>query len=205
MHDLLYIAVNHLEAFSVGQSDFIRQILPKADSLFDLILQLDTKLAFNNSLFYIYLADFFTFKNNNIIVSAKFLANLAVWVNAAAKAKFAQQIEDFINYSTVYNKKIIFAHFIAFAAFLKGHLPVVNPNLQLIDIHRILQSIQPKFASSNVFANICAKVHVVFNDYVIVPEVVLTKTPENFFQSNVDETNWQKQLVQLYKRLLENV
>lgn len=211
LNDLLYLAVNNLEAFSIGQSDFVRQTSNKADSLFDLILQLDVKLEFNNSLFYIYLAEFFSIKANEIVVSEKFLDTLSIWVDKASKNRFIEQIQQFVNYSTVYNKKIIFSYFVELANFVKGCLPSIRPTLSLIDIHRILINPSKKARQENVFAFMVQKMNQIFKEQGIIIESNLVETPENMFNETVNSYsedashNWKTQLTNLYKRLIENI
>lgn len=211
LNDLLYLAVNNLEAFSIGQSDFVRQTSNKADSLFDLILQLDVKLEFNNSLFYIYLAEFFSIKANEIVVSDKFLDTLSIWVDKASKNRFVEQIQQFVNYSTVYNKKIIFSYFVELANFVKGCLPSIRPTLSLIDIHRILVNPSKKAREENVFSFMVHKMNQIFKEQGIIIESSLVETPENMFNETVNSYsedashNWKTQLTNLYKRLIENV
>lgn len=211
LNDLLYLAVNNLEAFSIGQSDFVRQTANKADSLFDLILQLDVKLEFNNSLFYIYLAEFFSIKANKIVVSEKFLDTLSIWVDKNSKDRFVDQIQQFINYSTVYNKKIIFSYFVELANFIKGCLPSIKPSLTLIDIHRILINPNKKARRDNIFAFMVEKMNQIFEEQGIIIESNLVETPDNMFNETVDaytenvEKNWKTQLANLYKRLVENI
>lgn len=211
LNDLLYIAVNNLDAFSIGQSDFVRQTANKAESLFDLILQLDIKLEFNNSLFYIYLAQFFTISGNKIIVNDKFLNTLSIWVDKASKKRFVEQIEQFMNYSSVYNKKIIFSYFVELANFIKGCLPTIKPNISLVDIHRILTNPSKKVRSENIFGFMVDKINSIFKDSGIIAEMYLVNTPENIF--GVDEStkldpssdSWKTQLTILYKKLVENI
>lgn len=211
LNDLLYIAVNNLDAFSIGQSDFVRQTANKADSLFDLILQLDIKLEFNNSLFYIYLAQFFTISGNKIVVNEKFLDTLSIWVDKVSKQRFIEQIEQFMNYSSIYNKKIVFSYFIELANFIKGCLPTISPSITLVDIHRILTSPARRIRSENVFGFIVQKINQIFKENGIVPEMYLVDTPENIFgieeNLKLDETsdNWKTQLTILYKKLVENI
>ena len=211
LNDLLYIAVNNLDAFSIGQSDFVRQTANKAESLFDLILQLDIKLEFNNSLFYIYLAQFFSISGSKIVVNQGFLDTLSIWVDKASKRKFVEQVEQFMNYSSVYNKKIIFSYFVELANFIKGCLPTIRPNITLIDIHRILTNPSKKVRSENVFGFMVNKINQIFKDNGMVVEMYLVDTPENIF--GIAETNeldansdsWKTQLTILYKKLVENI
>ncbi len=211
LNDLLYIAVNNLDAFSIGQSDFVRQTANKAESLFDLILQLDIKLEFNNSLFYIYLAQFFSINGNNIVVNQQFLDTLAVWVDKASKRKFVEQIEQFMNYSSIYNKKIIFSYFVELANFIKGCLPTIRPNISLIDIHRILNNPSKKVRKENVFGFLVDRVNKIFKENGVVVEMYLVDTPDNVFgvQENTEldphSESWKTQLTILYKKLVENV
>lgn len=211
LNDLLYIAVNNLDAFSIGQSDFVRQTANKADSLFDLILQLDIKLEFNNSLFYIYLAQFFSISGNKIVVNEKFLDTLSIWVDKASKQRFIDQIEQFMNYSSIYNKKIIFSYFVELANFIKGCLPTITPSISLVDIHRILNNPSRRVRNENVFGFIVQKINQIFKENGIVPEMYLVETPENIFgieenlQLDKDSDNWKTQLTILYKKLVENI
>lgn len=211
LNDLLYIAVNNLDAFSIGQSDFVRQTANKAESLFDLILQLDIKLEFNNSLFYIYLAQFFSISGNKIIVNPRFLDTLSIWVDKASKKRFVEQIEQFMNYSSIYNKKIIFSYFIELANFIKGCLPTIRPSITLVDIHRILTNPTKKVRKENVFGFMVDKINQIFKDNGIVAEMYLVETPENMFgiqeSMQLDETSesWKTQLTILYKKLVENI
>lgn len=211
LNDLLYLSVNNLDAFSIGQSDFVRQTANRAESLFDLILQLDIKLEFNNSLFYIYLAELFTIKSNKIVVNKNFLNTLSIWVNKASKDKFVSQVEQFINYSTIYNKKIIFAYFIELSNFIKGCIPTISPALNLVDIHRILTNPNKTARKDNIFAFMIGKMNEVFKSNGIVIESDLVETPDNMFVDSVDqylddvETNWKTKLCKLYKRLMDNI
>ena len=211
LNDLLYLSVNNLEAFSIGQSDFVRQTANKADSLFDLILQLDVKLEFNNSLFYIYLAEFFSIKANKIVVNDKFLNTLSIWVDKNSKNRFVDQIQQFVNYSTVYNKKIIFSYFVELANFVKGCLPSIKPSLTLIDIHRVLINPNKKARKDNIFAFMIYKMNQIFNEQGIIIESDLVETPDNMFNEKVDayaeneDLNWKTQLSNLYNRLVENI
>lgn len=211
LNDLLYLAVNNLDAFSIGQSDFVRQTANKAESLFDLILQLDIKLEFNNSLFYIYLAEFFAIRSNKIVVNQKFLNTLSIWVDKSSKNKFVQQIEQFVNYSTVYNKKIIFSYFIELANFIKGCIPSIKPSLSLVDVHRILSNKSKKVREGNVFGFIVDKINEVFVKNGITIESELIDTPDSIFADENEkysddvEQNWKTQLCELYKRLVLNI
>lgn len=211
LNDLLYLAVNNLDAFSIGQSDFVRQTANKAESLFDLILQLDIKLEFNNSLFYIYLAEFFAIKSNKIVVNQKFLNTLSIWVDKSSKNKFVQQIEQFVNYSTVYNKKIIFSYFVELANFIKGCIPSIKPSLSLVDVHRILSNKSKKVREGNVFGFIVDKINEVFVKNGITIESELIDTPDSIFADENEkysddvEQNWKTQLCELYKRLVLNI
>ncbi|MCF0217961.1 MAG: hypothetical protein HUJ42_02850 [Malacoplasma sp.] len=211
LNDLLYIAVNNLDAFAVGQSDFVRQTANKANSLFDLILQLDVKLEFNNSLFYIYLAQFFNVSGNSIHVNEKFLDTISIWVNQNSKQKFIQQVEQFMNYSSIYNKKIIFSYFIELANFIKGKLPTVAANLSLLDIHRLINNKFSKMREENIFAFMVKKMNQIFADNGTVIEMYLVKTPDNMFGIEVNQPSdavdksWKTQLALLYKQLLENI
>ncbi|MDE5553258.1 MAG: hypothetical protein K2I67_01780 [Malacoplasma sp.] len=211
LNDLLYLSVNNLEAFSIGQSDFVRQTANKADSLFDLILQLDVKLEFNNSLFYIYLAEFFSIKANKIVVNDKFLNTLSIWVDKNSKNRFVDQIQQFVNYSTVYNKKIVFSYFVELANFVKGCLPSIKPSLTLIDIHRVLINPNKKARKDNIFAFMIYKMNQIFNEQGIIIESSLVETPDNMFNEKVDayaeseDLNWKTQLSNLYNRLIENI
>lgn len=211
LNDLLYLAVNNLDAFSIGQSDFVRQTANKAESLFDLILQLDIKLEFNNSLFYIYLAEFFAIRSNKIVVNQKFLNTLSIWVDKSSKNKFVQQIEQFVNYSTVYNKKIIFSYFIELANFIKGCIPSIKPSLSLVDVHRILSNKSKKVREGNVFGFIVDKINEVFVKNGITIESELIDTPDSIFADENEkysddvEKNWKTQLCELYKRLVLNI
>lgn len=211
LNDLLYLSVNNLDAFSIGQSDFVRQTANKAESLFDLILQLDIKLEFNNSLFYIYLAQFFSIKANKIVVNEKFLDTLSIWVDKVSRNKFVQQVEQFINYSAIYNKKIIFAYFIELSNFIKGCIPSINPTLSLIDIHRVLNNKNRMIREENVFGFMIAKINQIFANNEITIESELVDTPDNMFVEDKDkysddvDQNWKNQLCDLYKRLVMNV
>ena len=211
LNDLLYLAVNNLDAFSIGQSDFVRQTANKAESLFDLILQLDIKLEFNNSLFYIYLAEFFAIRSNKIVVNQKFLNTLSIWVDKSSKNKFVQQIEQFVNYSTVYNKKIIFSYFVELANFIKGCIPSIKPSLSLVDVHRILSNKSKKVREGNVFGFIVDKINEVFVKNGITIESELIDTPDSIFADENEkysddvEQNWKTQLCELYKRLVLNI
>ena len=211
LNDLLYLAVNNLDAFSIGQSDFVRQTSNKAESLFDLILQLDIKLEFNNSLFYIYLAEFFAIRSNKIVVNQKFLNTLSIWVDKSSKNKFVQQIEQFVNYSTVYNKKIIFSYFVELANFIKGCIPSIKPSLSLVDVHRILSNKSKKVREGNVFGFIVDKINEVFVKNGITIESELIDTPDSIFADENEkysddvEQNWKTQLCELYKRLVLNI
>lgn len=211
LNDLLYLAVNNLDAFSIGQSDFVRQTANKAESLFDLILQLDIKLEFNNSLFYIYLAEFFAIKSNKIIVNQKFLNTLSIWVDKSSKNKFVQQVEQFVNYSTVYNKKIIFSYFVELANFIKGCIPSIKPSLSLVDVHRILSNKSKKVREGNVFGFIVDKINEIFAKNGITIESELIDTPDSIFGDDKDkysddvDQNWKTQLCELYKRLVLNI
>lgn len=211
LNDLLYLAVNNLDAFSIGQSDFVRQTANKAESLFDLILQLDIKLEFNNSLFYIYLAEFFAIKSNKIVVNQKFLNTLSIWVDKSSKNKFVQQVEQFVNYSTVYNKKIIFSYFVELANFIKGCIPSIKPSLSLVDVHRILNNKSKKVREENVFGFIVDKINEVFVRNGITIESELIDTPDSIFADESEkysddvEQNWKTKLCDLYKRLVLNI
>ena len=211
LNDLLYIAVNNLDAFSIGQSDFVRQIANRAESLFDLILQLDVKLEFNNSLFYIYLAQFFSISRNKILVNTKFLDTLSIWVDKAAKKRFVDQVEQFMNYSSIYNKKIIYSYFIELSNFIKGCLPSINPNIALIDIHRILNNPSKRVRQENVFGIMISKINSIFQENGIVIEMHLVETPDNIFDDeqkpklDANSDSWKTQLTILYKKLVENV
>ena len=211
LNDLLYLAVNNLDAFSIGQSDFVRQTANKAESLFDLILQLDIKLEFNNSLFYIYLAEFFAIRSNKIVVNQKFLNTLSIWVDKSSKNKFVQQIEQFVNYSTVYNKKIIFSYFVELANFIKGCIPSIKPSLSLVDVHRILSNKSKKVREGNAFGFIVDKINEVFVKNGITIESELIDTPDSIFADENEkysddvEQNWKTQLCELYKRLVLNI
>ena len=211
LNDLLYLSVNNLDAFSIGQSDFVRQIANRSESLFDLILQLDIKLEFNNSLFYIYLAELFTIKSNKIIVNENFLNTLSIWVNKSSKEKFVAQVEQFINYSSIYNKKIIFSYFIELSNFIKGCIPTITPALNLVDIHRILINPSRRVRRDNIFGFMVIKMNEVFANNSVVIESIIADTPENMFSDSKSnyldnvELNWKTKLSLLYKRLLENV
>ncbi|WP_412032637.1 hypothetical protein [Malacoplasma muris] len=211
LNDLLYLSVNNLDAFSVGQSDFVRQTANRAESLFDLILQLDIKLEFNNSLFYIYLAELFVIKSNKIVVNKNFLNTLSIWVNKTSKEKFVSQVEQFINYSSIYNKKIVFSYFIELSNFIKGCIPTISPSLNLVDIHRILTNPSKVARKDNVFAFMIYKMNEVFRNNGIVIESDLVETPDNMFVDSKEkylddaELNWKTKLSSLYKRLVENI
>lgn len=209
INDLLYITISNLSTFSPGQSDFLRQVAKQANSLFDLILQLDIKLEFNNSLFYIFLAQFFILKGNRIFVNEKFLETLSIWIKQKSKEKFIAQVQQFMNYATVYNKKIIFSYFIELANLLKASLPIIRSNLALIDLHRLITKSINKWRSENVFGIIINKVIGILAANDVVVELYLVKTPENMFgfesnQIRTDNTSWKTQLALLYKKLLEN-
>ncbi len=211
INDLLYIAVNNLDAFSIGQSDFVRQTANKAESLFDLILQLDIKLEFNNSLFYIYLAEFFKISGNKIIVNEKFLDTISIWVNNASKEKFISQVEQFMNYSSIYNKKIVFSYFIELANFVKGKLPSINSNITLLDVHRLLNNKYNKIRNENVFAYMVKRMNQILEANGVVIEMYLVKTPDSMFGIEVNNPedqisdSWKSQLALLYKKLMENI
>lgn len=211
INDLLYLSVNNLHAFSVGQSDFVRQIANKSESLFDLILQLDIKLEFNNSLFYIYLAELFTISANRISVNRNFLNTLSIWINKNSKDKFITQVEQFINYSNVYNKKIIFAYFVELANYIKGIIPSISTSLNLVDIHRILVSPTKRIRQENVFGFMVLKMNEIFKKNSIIIESVIADMPENMFSNNKEkylddvELNWKSKLSVLYKQVLENI
>lgn len=211
LNDLLYIAVNNLDAFSIGQSDFVRQTANKAESLFDLILQLDIKLEFNNSLFYIYLAEFFKISGNKIIVNEKFLDTISIWVNKASKEKFIAQIEQFMNYSTIYNKKIVFSYFIELANYVKGRLPSINSNISLIDVHRLLNNQYNKIRKENIFGFMVQRINQILEANGVVVEMYLVKTPDSMFGVEINQPSelasdsWKTQLANLYKKLIQNV
>lgn len=211
LNDLLYLSVNNLDAFSIGQSDFVRQTANKSESLFDLILQLDIKLEFNNSLFYIYLAELFAIKANKIIVNQSFLNTLSIWVNKSSKDKFVSQVEQFVNYSTIYNKKIIFSYFIELSNFIKGCIPTISPTLNLIDIHRILTNPSKQVRKENIFGFMVNKMNEIFRQNGVLIESDIAETPDNMFSTSKDnylddiELNWKSKLSNLYKRLLENI
>ncbi|MDE5545758.1 MAG: hypothetical protein K2I76_04025, partial [Malacoplasma sp.] len=211
INDLLYIAVNNLDAFSIGQSDFVRQTANKAESLFDLILQLDIKLEFNNSLFYIYLAEFFKISGNKIVVNEKFLDTISIWVNNASKEKFISQVEQFMNYSSIYNKKIVFSYFIELANYVKGKLPSINSNITLLDVHRLLNNKYNKIRNENVFAYMVKRINQILEANGVVIEMYLVKTPDSMFGIEVNNPedqvsdSWKSQLASLYKKLMENI
>ncbi|MEG1150904.1 MAG: hypothetical protein RR803_02585 [Malacoplasma sp.] len=208
LNDLLYLTVNNLGAFSIGQSDFVRQISNKSDSLFDLILQLDIKLEFNNSLFYIYLAELFSIKANKIVINTDFLNTLAIWVNKNSKIKFIEQVEQFINYSTIYNKKIIFSHFVELSNFIKGCLLSIKPTMPILDVHRIIFNKFKKIRSENIFGFILDKVCQIFEKVGINIESEIFETPDKMFDGSselLDDSSWKEKLIDLYKRLLTNV
>ncbi|RXY97197.1 hypothetical protein D8X55_00655 [Malacoplasma penetrans] len=211
LNDLLYIAVNNLDAFSIGQSDFVRQTANKAESLFDLILQLDIKLEFNNSLFYIYLAEFFKINGNKIVVNEKFLDTISIWVNKNSKEKFIAQIEQFMNYSTIYNKKIVFSYFIELANYVKGRLPSINSNITLIDVHRLLNNPYNKVRKENIFGFMVQKINQILEANGVVIEMYLVKTPDSMFGVEINQPSelasesWKTQLALLYKKLIQNI
>lgn len=208
LNDLLYLSVNNLNAFSIGQSDFVRQIANKGDSLFDLILQLDIKLEFNNTLFYIYLAELFTIKANSIEINPTFLNALAIWVNKASKDKFVNQVEQFINYSAIYNKKIVFAHFIELANFVKGCMISIKPTMTLVDVHRIVSNRFKRVRNENIFGFLIEKTNEIFKQVGIKIESEIFETPDNMFDDNkkvINEMSWKEKLIDLYKRLLSNI
>ena len=211
LNDLLYIAVNNLDAFSIGQSDFVRQTANKAESLFDLILQLDIKLEFNNSLFYIYLAEFFKISGNKIVVNEKFLDTISIWVNKSSKEKFINQVEQFMNYSTIYNKKIVFSYFIELANYVKGRLPSISSDISLLDIHRLLNNKYKRVREENIFGFIINRVNQIFESNGVVIEMYLVKTPDNMFGIEInsdslsDNDSWKSKLAILYKKLIENI
>ena len=211
INDLLYIAVNNLDAFSIGQSDFVRQTANKAESLFDLILQLDIKLEFNNSLFYIYLAEFFKISGNKIVVNEKFLDTISIWVNNASKEKFISQVEQFMNYSSIYNKKIVFSYFIELANYVKGRLPSINSNITLLDVHRLLNNRYNKVRNENVFSYMVKRINQILEANGVVVEMYLVKTPDSMFGIEVNNPqdqvsdSWKSQLASLYKKLMENI
>lgn len=208
LNDLLYLTVNNLAAFSIGQSDFVRQISNKSDSLFDLVLQLDIKLEFNNSLFYIYLAELFSIKANKIVVNISFLNTLAIWVNKMSKIKFVEQIEQFVNYSAIYNKKIIFSHFVELSNFIKGCLLSIKPTMPLLDVHRIIFNKFKKIRSDNIFGFILDKIHEIFDRVGINIESEIFETPDKMFDGSsemIDDSSWKEKLIDLYKRLLINI
>lgn len=211
LNDLLYISVNNLDAFSIGQSDFVRQTVNKAESLFDLILQLDIKLEFNNSLFYIYLAEFFLIQANKIVVNKKFIETLSIWVDKSSQKRFVDQIEKFMNYSSIYNKKIVFSYFIEISNFIKGCLPSISPSITLIDIHKILNNPFKRNRKENIFNLMINKINEIFKDNNISVEMYLIDSPENVYgfdeitklsRSNDD---WKTQLITLYKKLVQNI
>lgn len=208
LNDLLYLTVNNLAAFSIGQSDFVRQISNKSDSLFDLVLQLDIKLEFNNSLFYIYLAELFSIKANKIVVNINFLNTLAIWVNKISKIKFVEQIEQFINYSAIYNKKIIFSHFVELSNFIKGCLLSIKPTMPLLDVHRIIFNKFKKIRNENIFGFMLDKINEIFDKVGINIESEIFETPDKMFDGSlesIDDSSWKEKLIDLYKRLLINV
>ncbi|MDE5953020.1 MAG: hypothetical protein K2G48_02760, partial [Malacoplasma sp.] len=180
-------------------------------SLFDLILQLDIKLEFNNSLFYIYLAEFFKISGNKIIVNEKFLDTISIWVNNASKEKFISQVEQFMNYSSIYNKKIVFSYFIELANFVKGKLPSINSNITLLDVHRLLNNKYNKIRNENVFAYMVKRMNQILEANGVVIEMYLVKTPDSMFGIEVNNPedqisdSWKSQLALLYKKLMENI
>ncbi|MDE5774909.1 MAG: hypothetical protein K2H51_01100, partial [Malacoplasma sp.] len=129
----------------------------------------------------------------------------------ASKEKFISQVEQFMNYSSIYNKKIVFSYFIELANFVKGKLPSINSNITLLDVHRLLNNKYNKIRNENVFAYMVKRMNQILEANGVVIEMYLVKTPDSMFGIEVNNPqdqisdSWKSQLALLYKKLMENI